>query len=116
MLTTAGFELGPSGYRSAALPVELSSPQELKVSLIQFKCSRYSRDNLTLSIRMDAQCFNFIFFNFLVDSIAQQVERRTGISKVRVQIPLESTFFRRLRECRLIMKLSFHNTLRMILK
>ena len=32
MLTRAGFELAPSGYRSAALPVELSSPQGLEVS------------------------------------------------------------------------------------
>ena len=48
MLTPAGFELAPSGYRSAALPVELSSPQGLEASFIQFKCTRYSRDNLTL--------------------------------------------------------------------
>ena len=32
MLTCAGFELSPSGYRFAALPVELSSPQGLEAS------------------------------------------------------------------------------------
>ena len=30
MLTRAGFELAPSEYRSAALPVEQSSPQGLE--------------------------------------------------------------------------------------
>ena len=39
-----------------------------------------------------------------MDSIAQQVERRIGIPKVRVQIPLESTFFSWLRQCQIIMK------------
>ena len=53
---------------------------------IQFRCTRYSCDNLTLSMRMQ------------------------------VQILLESTFFSWLQQCRLIVKLSFHNTLRMILK
>ena len=48
MLTRAGFELAPSGYRFAYLPVELSSPRGLEASFIQFKCTRYSRDNLTL--------------------------------------------------------------------
>ena len=32
MLTRAGFELAPSGYRFAALPFELSSPEELEAS------------------------------------------------------------------------------------
>ena len=32
MLTRAGFELAPSGYWSAAVPVELSCPQGLEVS------------------------------------------------------------------------------------
>ena len=41
MLTRVGFELAPSGYRSAALPVELSSPQGLEASFIKFKCTRY---------------------------------------------------------------------------
>ena len=48
MLTHAEFELAPSGYRSAALPVELSSPQGLEASFIQFQCTRYSSDNWTL--------------------------------------------------------------------
>ena len=48
MLTQAGFEFAPSGYQSATLPVELWSPQGLEASFIQFKCTRYSRDNLTL--------------------------------------------------------------------
>ena len=39
-----------------------------------------------------------------VESMSQQVERRTGISKVRVQIPPESTFFCWLRQCQIIMK------------
>ena len=39
-----------------------------------------------------------------VDSIAQQVELRTGIPKVRIQIPLKSTFFSWLRQCQIIMK------------
>ena len=60
MLTRVGFELAPSRYRSAALPVELSSPQGLEASFIQFKCTKYSRDNLTLSMRLDVQCFNSI--------------------------------------------------------
>ena len=34
------FEFAPSGYRSAALPVQLSSPQGLEASFIQFKCAR----------------------------------------------------------------------------
>ena len=45
MLTRAEFELASSGYLSVALPVELSSPQGLEIS---FKCTKYSRDNLTL--------------------------------------------------------------------
>ena len=40
----------------------------------------------------------------LVDSRAQQVERRTGIPKMRVQIPLESTFFSWLWLCQIIME------------
>ena len=48
MLTWAGFELAPLGYQSTALLAELSSPQRLDVRFIQFKCTRYSRDNLTL--------------------------------------------------------------------
>ena len=39
-----------------------------------------------------------------VDLIAQQVERRTGILKVPVQIPLESTFFSWAQQCQIIMK------------
>ena len=39
-----------------------------------------------------------------VDSIIQQAKRRTGILTVRVQIPLESTFFSWLRQCQIIMK------------
>ena len=32
MLTKAGFELAPSGYQTAALTVELSSPQGMEAS------------------------------------------------------------------------------------
>ena len=49
MLTRVRFELAPSGHRSAALPVELSSPQGLEASFIQFNCTGYSCDNLTLN-------------------------------------------------------------------
>ena len=38
-----------------------------------------------------------------MDSIAQQVKRRTGIPKVRVHIRLESTSFGWLRQCQIIM-------------
>ena len=60
ILARAGFELASSGYRSAALPVELSSPQGLGASFIQFKCTRYSGNNLTVSVSIDVQCFNSI--------------------------------------------------------
>ena len=36
MLTRAGFEHAPSGYRSAAPPVELSSPQGLEASFYPY--------------------------------------------------------------------------------
>ena len=36
-------------FANTALPVELSSHCERCAHLIQFKCTRYSRDNLTLS-------------------------------------------------------------------
>ena len=39
-----------------------------------------------------------------MDSIAQQVEWRTGIPKAQVQIPHESTFFSWLRQCKIITK------------
>ena len=57
MLTRAVFELAPSGTPVfAALPVcrstELSSHWERCAHLMQFKCTRYSRDNLTLSMRI----------------------------------------------------------------
>ena len=52
-----------------------------------------------------------------VDLIAQQVERRTGISKVRVQLAHESTLFSWLRQYLIIMKKnSVHVSLRMILR
>ena len=52
-----------------------------------------------------------------VESMSQQVERRIGISKVRVQIPLESTFFSWLRQCQIIMKKYYsYISLWMILK
>ena len=40
-------------------PFELSSQLGLVASLIQFKCTKYFRDNLTLVFE-DAQCFNSI--------------------------------------------------------
>ena len=41
-----GFELASLEYRSATLPVALSSPQALEANFIQFKCTRYCCDNL----------------------------------------------------------------------
>ena len=40
-----------------ALPIELSSQLGLEASLIQFKCTKYFRDDLKLVLE-DAQCFN----------------------------------------------------------
>ena len=54
-----GFELASSGFWTAALPFELSSQLGLVASLIQFKCTKYFRDDLTLVFE-DAQCFNSI--------------------------------------------------------
>ena len=92
MLTWAGIERAPLGYRSAALLVELSSPQGSEMSFIQLKGTKYSHKNLTL-------------IHERMDSIAQQVERRTGIPNVRVQIPPESTFFSWLWQCQIVMKI-----------
>ena len=50
-LSRAGFEL--------ALPTELSSQLGFVGGLIQFKCRKYFRDDLTLVFE-DAQCFNCI--------------------------------------------------------
>jgi hypothetical protein len=52
-------------FRStAALPIELSSQWRLVASLIQFKCTKYFRDDLTIVLE-DAQCFNSISEPFL---------------------------------------------------
>ena len=48
VLAEARFELAPSGFRSAALPIELFSPRGLVVTFYRFKCAKYFRDNLTL--------------------------------------------------------------------
>ena len=61
--------VAPSGLRSAALPTELSSQQGLEAS--------------------------FIHINYQVNEIfSRRLERgrRTGVPKVRVQVPLKSTF------------------------
>ena len=58
-LSRAGFELASSGFLTAALPIEPSSQLGLVTSFIQFKCSQYFRDDLTLAFE-DAQCFNSI--------------------------------------------------------
>ena len=58
-LSRAGFELTSSGFQTAALPIELSSQLGLVASLIQFKCTKYFRDDLTLVFE-EAQCFNSI--------------------------------------------------------
>ena len=71
----------------------LSSPQGLEANFIQLKRTKYSRDNLTLI--HERMCSISILF---------QVERRTGIPKVQLQIPLESTFFSWLWQCQTIMK------------
>ena len=55
----AGFKLASSGFKTAALPIELSSQLGLVASLIQFKCAKYFCDDLTLVFE-NAQCFNSI--------------------------------------------------------
>ena len=50
----------PTVRVNAVHQLKLSNPQRFEASFIQFKCTRYSRDNLTLSMRMDVQCFNSI--------------------------------------------------------
>ena len=64
MLTRAGFELSRSRYRSAALPVELSSPQGLETSFTQLRRTRYSHDNLTLI--HERMCSVSIYFRIIV--------------------------------------------------
>ena len=51
-----------SHHEDTGATLYLSSYRVLKLeaSFIQFKCTRYSRDNLTLSMRIDVQCFNSI--------------------------------------------------------
>ena len=72
MSARAGFELASSEYRSAALLVELSSPQGSEASF-----------HPTEVHEMFSRQFNAYAF----------IQRRTGMPKMRVQIPLESTFF-----------------------
>ena len=55
----AGFELASSGFKTATLPIELSSKLGLVASLVQIKVTKYFRDDLTLVFE-DAQCFNSI--------------------------------------------------------
>ena len=59
-LTRAGFELASSGYLTVALPNELSSQLGTIYSLIHFKSTRDSRNNLTLYIFEDVQCSDSI--------------------------------------------------------
>ena len=47
-LTRAGFELASLGYRSAALPVELSSPQGLEAIIRQLTDSPFSNQHCNL--------------------------------------------------------------------
>ena len=131
---------GP-GYRSTALSVELSSPQGLEESFIQFKCTRYSCDNFTLihermcsvSILFQNHPQRYTWTETFHDNLTlpksiekcwlerdlndNLIQQRTGISKVRVQIPLESTFFAWLRRCQISAE-SFRSciSLNMILK
>ena len=49
-----------------------------------------------------------------MDLIALNVEQRTGIPKVRVQIPLASTFFSWLQQCQITMKSFFPGVLRYV--
>ena len=58
-LSRAGFELASSGFLTVALAIELSSQLGLVASLIQFKCTKYFRDDLTLVFE-DTQRFNSI--------------------------------------------------------
>ena len=113
MLTRAGFELAPSGYRSAALLLELSSPQGLEASFIQLKRTRYSR-HILWWISVKLSCEYLVHFSWiklasnpcrLDSSGGGAADRRTGIPKVRIQIPLESIFFSWLRQCQIIMNI-----------
>ena len=58
-LARAGFELSPSGFQTAALPIEQSNEWRMVASLIPLKWTKYPRLDLTL-IWEDTQCFNSI--------------------------------------------------------
>jgi hypothetical protein len=86
------------------LPIELSSQRGLVASLIQFKCMKYFRDDLTLVLE-DAQCFNYI-------SEPSSEIRKTSFILFshcnRVQIPLDPNEFSIGRlQCQNNMKLVF---------
>ena len=142
MLTRAGFELAPSGYQPAALPVELASPQGSEASFffsIQLKRTRYFCDNLTL-IHERKCSVSILFQNHLrryrnknfscllhlswiknspplpVDLIAQQVKRWTDISRSEFKSRSCQHFSIDFSSVRLSRKISVHVLLRMILK
>ena len=90
-----------SHLRDTGSPLYLLSyrlHRDLRRVFIQFKCTKYYRDNLTLiHERIRLSRFRVIKLDknsppIAVDSKAQQVEQRTIIPKVQVQLPLESTF------------------------
>ena len=58
-LSRAVFKLASSGFKTAALPIELSSQLGLVASVVQFKCTKYFRDDL-MPVFEDAQCFNSV--------------------------------------------------------
>ena len=52
-LARAGFELAPSVFKTAVLPIELSSQRGLVASLIQFKWTKYFHHDLTLVLEIE---------------------------------------------------------------
>ena len=97
-----------SHLRDTGLPLYLLSyrvHRDWRRVFIQFKCTRYSRDNLTL---IHERMCSVVFFFTISESSSEihmnRLSRWTGIPKVRFQIPLESTFFSWLRQCQIIVK------------
>ena len=70
-----------SHFRDTVPPLYLLSyrvHRDWRRDFIQFKCTRYSRANLTLSMRMDVQCFNsiseFLFSSQLIRGEARKFQ------------------------------------------
>ena len=68
LLTRAGFELAPSGTPVRRSAVELSSHWERCAYFIQFKFTRYCRDDLTLSVRIYRVLILFQISTILIET------------------------------------------------